>query len=438
MDEKNAILKYLFCGVKTVGLPKSGSQRMSCTDARNMAKKWYQKWSVGRENAKKVLMCNLVGSFSRIFRLYACYRAKLAPSGVIPGSGQGYGTEFVFAGSEQDLCVYIVDPRSTHVTELPMETFMTRGAAYWEEYPRGWATSLSLLPMPPDCKRSLLSRMTSNSPESYRSLANALRRYLEPGAGMNASMSPRALFLMCKTLTKVAFELSGTEYAAAPLFHVLETQKCRSLIAWKDGVQPPGFIEAGKVKAPLRDALYVVIAELKTFFFKWAMSISVEKLLHVDSTLTFDIEKARAKERRRRLSSMDSVGEVPLCISRCVYPRSKDYPKNEWRYLVVSAINEMSRKQSIPWTDLIDEELMKVQWKANGSASGLSSLAYGLKRGKVYSSTCQAVDSAGGCPHAGDVKKCCSLLGKPLPSFDDLTPASVWLSSPNPPKKIKD
>ena len=81
-------------------------------------------------------------AFYSLARKYACYRGT-SSRGLQPGKGDGYGTEFVFLGSGDTMRVIVVDPRTTCVCTLPILSFLSRGIAYWDTYPCGWATSRS-------------------------------------------------------------------------------------------------------------------------------------------------------------------------------------------------------------------------------------------------------------------------------------------------------
>lgn len=396
---------------KIVGSP-IGARRMSRTELRSILKK-----HPGSD------------SFSSLARFFACYRLTRGCRGLKPGSGDGYGTEFVFTGCSHVTNVVVVDPRTPTVTTLDIKDFFKRGFEYWRrEYPVGWATSSAWLPFPPDCRQALYSRMLTKSSTSYTALSAAIRRYLDSSAQFNASMSPVGLFDMCVLLGGPAFSVSSRE-ASAPLFEVLEAPICRKLLSWVHfkGVQPPGRIEAGRVVAPLKDVIEMVLVEIKNRLIAWATSITSNELHKADILTLTDTERAKAVMRKRRASSIGaSSSEMPMCVSKCLYPENKTYAKNSVRYPVLSVIRGYCLTTGVSPHEVVDVDRMIAQWTSQGSKGGLSELRHGLERGKVYPVTCAAVDNAGGCPYMGNVKLCCKEMEKRLPSPTNLTPTAIW------------
>jgi len=234
------------------------------------------------------------------------------------------------------------------------------------------------------------------------------------------------LFALLALLGGPTFNVEGNE-ASAPLFEVIETQKCRKLIAWDNGVQPPGRIECGRVVCSIESAINAVTREIKTRILTWASSMKHDTLIEADKQTNDDVEQALRKVQKRRASSVDGTfPSMPKCVTMCLYPEHKMYAKNAVRYPILAVVRGFCNAVGAAPQDVVDIDRMVTQWSAEGSKGGLAELRHGLERGKAYPVTCSALDNAGGCPFQGNVKQCCAQLNKPLPPPTDLRPATIW------------
>jgi len=405
-----------FSGRQVVGAPR-GARRLSRSEFRVLLKR-----HPGTE------------SFSVLPRKFACYRAVRGWRGLRAGAGERYGAEFVFTGGEAGAThVVVVDPRTTVPATLLISDFFKRGIEYWDrEYPTGWATSGSWLSMPPDCRKAMYSRMITQTQRTYSALTGAVRRYLDPAALCNAAMSPAGLFSVCRVLGGPSFTVTTRNEAWAPLFDVLETTHCRKLLSWthSSGVQPQGYIKRGCVVTSVSAAVAATTLEITALLVKWTSTITPAKLLEVNASTAVDIKRANQSAQKRRASSTADRASCPppACVTRCLYPENGMYAKNQVRYPVLAVIREFCRDANVLPIEAIDVEQMTAQWSSNGSAGGLAELKRGLYHGKAYRISCKSLDTAGGCPHRGNIKSCCNSLARPFPPQSDLTPAAVWAS----------
>jgi len=400
-----------------------------------------------------VLKHVLPASFSLLPRRFACYLSpRPTVKGLAVGAGPNYGAEFVFFkdGSSVVVGVLVVDPRAHLSTKLALAIFAKRGAEYWlREYPTGYATSRAWLPMPAACQWAIAKRAVEPSLTKTRAaLSAALRLYLDPGAGGNASMSPAALFELCVALGGPSFQRcpydSGWAWTSLDSMFTFVSTPARALTSWSlnDHAQPPGqvgvvvlanpdpakpAIKKRAVKAPLGSVVRAAVGEIKERLHRWACTVDPRELAAAHPVMAAQLAAATNRKRKASASLGDVAGAMPLCIGMCLYPRSGKYAPNRVRYRVIGII------QAVGCSGVVDLDLMKAQWAANGSAGGLAELTRGLEHGKPYAVTCRALDAAGGCPHRGDVVQCCATSGRELPALPSsggATPAAVWSTKP--------
>lgn len=362
-------------------------------------------------------------SFGALARTHACYRGTSSARGVHPGRGPGYGAEFVFVGAGDTMRVIVVDPRAATTATLPLADFLVRGVAYWQAYPQGWATSRSMLPMPPDCQRSLYMLIDDRSAEAHQRCNNSLERYLGMSTlGADAPASPEALIELCAGVAGVRWRVDvSLARCSAPLFAVLETRHCRRLVGWQQGRQPEGCIENGRVSAPFGATMLAIRREIAHAFVAWATSTSAATLAQIDSAYAAESARRAISRKRRRISA----GVPPACVGKCLVPTAAGgYAKDGVRWRVGAVISAMCLDLGMRPSDLVDVAETTIAWAAHGSASGLQHLLAAADSAKQYTVSCQDMTRAGGCPHRGDVLACATHLDVAMPTV--ASPVGMW------------
>ena len=365
-------------------------------------------------------------AFYSLARKYACYRGT-SSRGLQPGKGDGYGTEFVFLGSGDTMRVIVVDPRTTCVCTLPILSFLSRGIAYWDTYPCGWATSRSVLPMPADCLRGIKCYLDTRSDASRRTCTSAILRYLGLSPSPpDAAMSPAALVAYCRAICGIAWRIDEELVSCSiDLFRALETRHCRRLLAWQNGVQPRGHIVNGRLVAPHADAMLAMRHEIVHSIVQWANSITPSDLVRADPAYAEELA-LQAKARKRKRASV--AGPQPPCVTRCLMPTAATgYAKDGVRWRVGAVISAVCGAVGMDAADLVDVAAASSQWALHGSPDGLRQLLHNATSAKQYTVTCAGMNRAGGCPYAGNVAACAASRGVDLPLLAH--PSEMWQQS---------
>ena len=300
-------------------------------------------------------------AFLMLPRLYACYRGTSSSRGLLPGAGPGFGAEFVFIGPLGDMTVVVVDPRTKHTANVSLAAFLARGIDYWLNFPRGWATSRALLPMPADCQRAMKSYVDCRTQQARRTCKAALDRYFGIGSGApaDAECSPAALFALCADVAGVSWRLDAGSRCSADLFGALETRHCRRLLAWDQGLQPHGVIVQGRLECDAGRALVAVKREIVGAFLVWIEALTADTIVRAFPAYKAELEKAARAQKRKRVLA----GTPPACVTACLMPRQGAYAKVDVRWRIGAVIAQMCADLDVEVDQLVDLAAAKRQWR---------------------------------------------------------------------------